>query len=575
MMMRRFVKDESGMTMGLAIMMIALIGVMGAGLLTFASKDLNSVVEVNRGQRAFEVADAGIGVAKRQLTSDCGAGGSGINCTEHYDDREAEVWGLEDIQWSEIKGGVTLNDLDGDGNAITSDSVNVTIRYSHTRDLFRVISEGTYTTGNGVAKRKIEALLKAVGGSLGGQGIGHPLYYTPSDITIEGDPAAGEITISGMSMFSEQDIIIEGLTSTRATPTEPEGRAFKDDYESSTIGVFQVPSTNDFLGDWYSPGYPIEKRGNWNTERRMGHSGTEIGAYKSNLGCNRSTRSCVNPGLAAEGKICAVPAGSDIGECRDPISGAAIPSIADGVYAYDCTTGPVEVAGCTRDSTKGEVSRGKQLTFLEKQPLADGTWGMNDPGTITYPFPKQTPNDRRLKRMAQEQQEEGSGGYYYEGCTPPWSTIFGHPEQDENDVIFIDAGSCNAPIEMSFGGTQDGMMVVWCGDLHHTNDTKWRGITMNLIGDGSAFGSSNCEGDMSKGVYRIDEGSEMWGWLYAEGGTDTRSGIVISSAGTDTSGQGTTLHFRSGATWNFLDEAFSTPSIPSGFSAVGWRELYE
>ena len=68
---RRFVKDESGMTMGLAIIMIVLIGVMGAGLLTFVSRDLNTVIEENRGQRAFEVADAGIGAAKRQLASDC------------------------------------------------------------------------------------------------------------------------------------------------------------------------------------------------------------------------------------------------------------------------------------------------------------------------------------------------------------------------------------------------------------------------------------------------------------------------------------------------------------------------
>ncbi len=57
---RRFVKDESGITMALAIIMIVLIGVMGAGLLTFVSRDLNTVIEENRGQRAFEMADAGI-----------------------------------------------------------------------------------------------------------------------------------------------------------------------------------------------------------------------------------------------------------------------------------------------------------------------------------------------------------------------------------------------------------------------------------------------------------------------------------------------------------------------------------
>ena len=58
---RRFVNNESGMTMALAVIMIVLIGVMGAGLLTFVMRDLNTVIEQNRGQRAFEVADAGIG----------------------------------------------------------------------------------------------------------------------------------------------------------------------------------------------------------------------------------------------------------------------------------------------------------------------------------------------------------------------------------------------------------------------------------------------------------------------------------------------------------------------------------
>ena len=60
-MARRFVNDESGMTLALAIIMIVFIGVMGAGLLAFVNRDLNTVVEENRGQRAFEVADAGIG----------------------------------------------------------------------------------------------------------------------------------------------------------------------------------------------------------------------------------------------------------------------------------------------------------------------------------------------------------------------------------------------------------------------------------------------------------------------------------------------------------------------------------
>src|SRR5215203_2839117 len=126
---RRLGNDESGMTLGLTMVMIVLIGVMGAGLLTFASTDLGTVIEVNRGQRAFEVADAGVGVAKRQLTSDCLGN---ITCIGHYDDfgpAAADREGPEDFRWSEVKGGVTLNDLDGDGNVTSVDSVKVTIDY--------------------------------------------------------------------------------------------------------------------------------------------------------------------------------------------------------------------------------------------------------------------------------------------------------------------------------------------------------------------------------------------------------------------------------------------------------------
>ena len=44
-MVQRFLRDESGMTLGLAIMMVLLFSVMGAGLLTFVSRDLNTVIE--------------------------------------------------------------------------------------------------------------------------------------------------------------------------------------------------------------------------------------------------------------------------------------------------------------------------------------------------------------------------------------------------------------------------------------------------------------------------------------------------------------------------------------------------
>src|SRR5829696_4513352 len=203
------------MTMALAIMMILLRGVMGAGLLTFVSRDLDTVVEQNRGQRAFEVADAGVGVAKRQLSSDCIGN---TTCKAHYDG------GDDDIQWSYSKDGLTLQDLDGDGDP--ADSVNVTIESLGT-DRYRVISTGTYGDLE-PAKRKIEAIFKGITASGGGSGLGHPIYYTKSSISIEADPELGGITLDQISMFSEKDIVIEGLQ----TP-----EAFIDDYSVPNSGV--------------------------------------------------------------------------------------------------------------------------------------------------------------------------------------------------------------------------------------------------------------------------------------------------------------------------------------------------
>ena len=87
-MIKRLIKDESGMTMGLVIIMVVLIGVMGAGLLTFVSTDLNTVIEVNRGQKALEFADAGVQAARRQLLSD-------LDADKHYDGYDTD-----DLPWS-------------------------------------------------------------------------------------------------------------------------------------------------------------------------------------------------------------------------------------------------------------------------------------------------------------------------------------------------------------------------------------------------------------------------------------------------------------------------------------------
>jgi hypothetical protein len=164
-MARRFMDDESGMTMALAIMMIVLIGVMGAGLLTFVSRDLNTVVEENKGQRAFEMADAGVNAAKRQLFSDCSGD---TNCQRFYNDTSptSPFVGDQDKQWSKVKGGLTLNNLD----EIAGNGDNVKVEIQFTGSVanpytFTVTSTGYYRN----AIRKIEAKLNGVGGGGGGR----------------------------------------------------------------------------------------------------------------------------------------------------------------------------------------------------------------------------------------------------------------------------------------------------------------------------------------------------------------------------------------------------------------------
>lgn len=116
-MIRRLVNEESGITMALTVMMVVVIGVMGAGLLVFVQRDLESVVEVNQGQRALELADSGVQAAKRQLST--------VDARpRNYDDNALNG----DSEWSEITAvgsGEKRLDFDGD---VTND-IFVKIRH--------------------------------------------------------------------------------------------------------------------------------------------------------------------------------------------------------------------------------------------------------------------------------------------------------------------------------------------------------------------------------------------------------------------------------------------------------------
>jgi hypothetical protein len=113
------------MVLGLAI--IVVIGVVGAGLLTFVSADLQAVVVVNRGEQAFELAEADVEVAKTHLAHDPGPAG--------WSSGELRAEGVGDNSVS-----VSIEHL-GDGS-------------------FKVVSTGRY----GETRRKIEALFNVEAG---------------------------------------------------------------------------------------------------------------------------------------------------------------------------------------------------------------------------------------------------------------------------------------------------------------------------------------------------------------------------------------------------------------------------
>jgi hypothetical protein len=180
---KRFTTDETGMVMALVILMIVLIGVMGAGLLTFVTTDLRNVAEANRGEQALQVADAGVQVAKQQLIEDG-------NATTGYDG------GAEDRPWSYCynipdctSASPTPSGSDGMTLNMDAGSAKVTILMTgSTPAIYRVISEGRV----GDARRKIEAFIR------GDAAVTFPrTYVTRSDLIL-----SGSINPVGITFFA-------------------------------------------------------------------------------------------------------------------------------------------------------------------------------------------------------------------------------------------------------------------------------------------------------------------------------------------------------------------------------------
>ena len=522
--LRQLVRDESGMTLVLAIIMTVLLGVMGAGLLTFVMRDLNTVIEENRGQRAFEVADAGIGAAKQQLAAN-------VN-RDLYNDTEDGIVGVEDIQWSKAKGGLTLTDLDEDGT--TPDSVNVQIEYmGEDSDEFLVISEGTYSG----AKRKIEAIFKGVEAGAGaGENIGHPVYYTPSNIKIMQDSTANNpVSLNQVSLFTRGDILI---------PDHPS---------------YHVRNRTEFVTDMTDSQGSVTRSGgadklcDWNSKTPL------RGCFEdgTNGGWNTVSRTIQTPGMAAEDKICSYGSATSTSECGSSAS------IADGVYGFDSTTNPRFVA------------KACQLSGSTTCPD-------NATGTMSFPFPLPRPIPSGLKAAACH--PPGTNTTVCPKTPPPVSYFVGNPTSStwglnnnnasNSRVAFIDAQNKTLTFQPSDNRLK-GIIVVWCGRVEQNQD--FQGIVLNLIGD-NLPGNTQCNSSTptvnpttgvadGKTVGTLENRGHLCQcWVYAEGGTNTLAGIQLDPD--------STVQFRPSQNWSFQDGLFLAPP-PTSFKLQSWRELYQ
>ncbi|QIN78021.1 hypothetical protein GBA65_05240 [Rubrobacter marinus] len=255
-MLRRLARDESGMTMGLAIIMIVLIGVMGAGLLTFVQRDLETVVEVNRGQKALEMADVGVQEARRQLIAD--------PVRQHYDrnpdndcdaprQRKGEDWspntGSPGCGSAETAAGITRsfeggrfqvtvecyvqrNDPSTPAGAVPCSNAETGAAPEDAdprrRSFFKVVSTGLYPDEEG-AKRRVEAIVQRESRPL-------PLaYYTPENIDLN-----GTVEVSGVSFFA--GATSPGRGSSTKIGAEPD--LLLGDWSTSSPSTSYVPSSD-------------------------------------------------------------------------------------------------------------------------------------------------------------------------------------------------------------------------------------------------------------------------------------------------------------------------------------------
>ncbi len=455
-------RDETGIALPVAIMMVVIVGVLGAGLLTFVVTDLNSVVEVNQGQKAFDIADAGVQLAKAQIRKD--------SFRRHYDtirsndcDEGIRVGPAAD-NWSPSTETWT-NNTNCSGSALTRPASDVGVTrnfgggkfrvtiqcYSQYQDpspspctgitetppepftkasdrkFFKITSTGYSSVSGGGAVRKIEAIYYT-----GKIGQVPPAYYTPKDIYFNGGAA-----LKRLSFFAGGKI----TGTTQGSITEDR-------------------TTTALYGDWNNPPY--------NTVGRIKPSADGGGP-------------ATGVGFGALGLVCG---GSTCASDSD--------SAANGYYDYDRTTG-----------TKGQNKK----FILKSDPTA--ALGTNE---ISFPFDPGTAISNpstvvpaalieELKEAAQEQNNYKTPTSALTINTSDWP--------GPGAIYFVDGQDVTFKVNRT--PLASGVLVVRNGNFEINNASNgFKGIII-VIGNGTTTGNFKTIGSTALDGFAIASGSLTFG----------------------------------------------------------------
>ena len=467
-MFGRLAKDESGVALAIAIFVMVLVGVMGAGLLVFVRNDLESVIEVNQGQRAFAIAEAGIQIAEVQQLSDVARRhydrDLANDCTNGQIRATAVDWSPNTTIYSDPKncssstttrpvGGVTRDFAGGRFNVSiecfdqVGDTTDICSGISEMapenieaskKAFFKITSTGYYPADGSGAKRKIEAIYYT-------NTLDVPTaYYTPKDIEFNGNPA-----VRGVSFFAGGNIILGNMLDNPHPSVDRITPALYRDWDTTNSANFTSTSNLNTVARRADPS-PL--------------SSTVQGA-----------------GFGAEGLIC-----KQRSQCSVDSD-----SIADGINDYDRTT----------------VTKGSQKKFVRKSATDIANGAANALGTITYPFNPNADFDLTLlESIARDQ------GNYYEGNidivhTDSTSTNKKYPSpSSDQSVFYVKANGATIDYFADYPTQAKGLIIIENGNFEISNSSNGFDGVVIVTGDG-----------VSTGIYKNTGNKTVKGFVVADG----------------------------------------------------------